>query len=111
MLLQTTISRAAPSDPALDQAQLYAEGLERVRKLSGRIWTDHNTHDPGITTLDLATYALTELAYRASFPLEDLLATATNNAKNIAQQFFTARQVLPNRPLTVADYRKLLIDM
>jgi hypothetical protein len=111
MLLQPTISRAAESDPALDQAQLYALGLDHVRRLSRTLWTDHNTHDPGITTLENATFALTDLAYRAQFPIEDLLASATDNAKNMAAQFFTARQVLPNRALTVADYRKLVIDL
>src|SRR5437773_1068335 len=111
MLLQPTISRAPESDPALDQAQLYALGLDHVRRLSRRLWTDHNTHDPGITALEYATYALTDLAYRGQFPLEDLLSTATDNAKNMAEQSFTPRQVLPNRALTVADYRKLVIDL
>src|SRR5205823_6660446 len=79
--------------------------------LSRRLWTDHNTHDPGITALENATYALTDLAYRARFPMEDLLATATDNAQSMAEQFFTARQALPNRALTLADYRKLIIDL
>ena len=28
-------------------------------------WTSHNTHDPGITVLELLSYALTELQYRS----------------------------------------------
>ena len=110
MLLKHTISRTPETDPALDQAQLYALGLDHVRRLSGVLWTDHNTHDPGITILELLCYALTDLAYRAQFPIEDLLATP-DNAAHMAEQFFTPRQVLPNRALTVTDYRKLLIDL
>ena len=73
MLLKPTLSTAPEADPALDQQQLFAIGLDHVRRLSRRLWTDHNIHDPGITTLELLAYALTDLAYRARFPLEDLL--------------------------------------
>src|SRR5690606_13404824 len=88
-----------------------AEGLDGIRRLSRRLWTDHNIHDPGITTLELACYALTELAYRAEFSVEDLLATSEDNAGNMARQFHTPRTILPNRPLTARDYRKLMIDL
>lgn len=111
MLLNNIISTVPETDPALDQQQLFAIGLDHIRRLSRGLWTDHNLHDPGITALEQATYALTELSYRAHFPIEDLLAASTDNAGNMAQQFFTPRQILPNRPLTVNDYRKLLIDM
>lgn len=110
MLLKQTISPVA-AEPALDQRQLYAQGLDFVRRYSRRQWTDHNTHDPGITILELLCYALTELTYRARLPLEDLLATSPDNAGNMAAQFYTAADVLPNRPLTTLDYRKLLIDL
>ncbi len=111
MLLIPTLSRTKETEPALDQRQLYAIGLDHVRRLSRRLWTDHNTHDPGITTLELLCYALTDLAYRAQFPVEDLLASGTDNAATMAGQFFTPRQILPNRALTRNDYRKLLIDL
>lgn len=106
-----TIAKAPPTDPALDQQELYNRGLEEVRTLARRLWTDHNVHDPGITILELACYALTDLSFRASLPMEDLLASAGDNAEEMKKQFFTARQILPGRPLTVADYRKLLIDL
>jgi hypothetical protein len=111
MLLSPTITAAPETEPALDQKQLYALGLDHVRRLSRRLWTDHNLHDPGITTLELLCYALTDLAYRSRFSVEDLLATSADNAANMAAQFFTPRQILPNRPLTERDYRKLLIDL
>ncbi|MES2208310.1 MAG: diguanylate cyclase [Pseudomonadota bacterium] len=110
-MLIPTLSRVPEADPALDQQQLYALGLDHIRRLSRRIWTDHNKHDPGITTLELLSYALTDLSYRAKFPLQDLLATETDNAQTMADQFFTPRQILPNRPLTAHDYRKILIDL
>jgi hypothetical protein len=114
MLLLSTIPKAPSADPGLDQQRLFAQGLEHVRTLTWRRWTDHNVHDPGITILELLSYALTDVAYRASFPVEDLLATSSDpvqNAAGMARQFFTAGQILPNRALTALDYRKLLIDL
>ena len=106
-----TIPKGPEPDPALDQALLFATGLEHIRALAGKLWTDHNTHDPGITTLELLAYALTDLGYRASFPVEDILASESDNLRSMQAQFFTARRILPNRALTQLDYRKLLIDL
>ena len=111
MLSQLTIPKEKSSEPALNQETLYAIGLGHVQRLASRIWTDYNVHDPGITTLELLCYAITDLGYRARFPVKDLLASETNNADEMKKQFFTARQILPNRPLTLLDYRKLLIDL
>ena len=111
MLQQPTISPLPTADPALDQRQLAAIGLAGVRRLSRRQWTDHNTHDPGITTLELLAYALTDLAYRSRFPIEDLLAAPENNAAEMAGLFASAGRLLPGQPVTEADYRKLLIDL
>lgn len=98
-------------ETALDHRRLNMIGLAHVQRLSRRIWTDYNVHDPGITILELLCYALTDLGYRASFPVQDLLASETDNAAAMRKQFFTARRILPNRALTLLDYRKLLIDI
>ena len=111
MLTQLTISKQTPAAIGLHQPGLYALGLKYVQALSRRVWTDYNLHDPGITILELLSYALTDLAYRTQFPMADLLASESDNADNMASQFFSARQILPNRALTAADYRKLLIDL
>jgi len=111
MLLQAKVSPLPPADPGLDQRQLASIGLDGVRRLSRRQWTDHNTHDPGITTLELLAYALTDLAYRTRFPIEDLLAAPENNAAEMAKLFASAGRILPCLPVTEADYRKLLIDL
>src|SRR5689334_15089239 len=111
MLNQLTISKTRPADPALDHEQLFALGLEHVRRLAGQLWSDHNAHDPGITTLELLCYALTDLAYRADHPIEDLLTGAGEGVDALRTQFFSARTILPARPLTELDYRKLLIDV
>ncbi|WP_317932309.1 hypothetical protein [Halioxenophilus sp. WMMB6] len=109
-LIEPVITREKESIE-LDIEQLYAGGLEIIRNLSSQVWTDYNVHDPGITLLEVLCYALTDLSYRAALPVADLLATEEDNASTMAEKFFTARQILPNRPVTELDYRKLLIDL
>ena len=50
------------------------EGIELVQALSANNWTDYNLHDPGVTILEQLCFALTELGYRAGFPVKDQLA-------------------------------------
>ena len=57
---------------------LQKNALETIRELSGQLWTDHAPHDPGITTLDILNYALSELDYQMSFPLEQYLTGSDN---------------------------------
>jgi len=107
MLTQLSIPKQRNSDSPPGYQDLYASGLRHIRELSHKIWTDYNVHDPGITILELLCYALTDLGYRASFPVKDLLADKDGTEPG---SFFTARQILPNHPLTLSDYRKLMID-
>ncbi len=100
-----------PLERALEQPQLYALGLDEIRRLAGEVWTDHNVHDPGVTALEIASYVTTDLSFRATMPLEDLLAVPGDNALNMREQFSSARTLLTNRPMTIRDYRKLLIDL
>jgi hypothetical protein len=101
----TRLAKERPLELGLDQPALYARGLDRLRAVVGDSWTDHNVHDPGITILELAAYALTDLTYRASIPLPNLIKTGD------AFGAWSAGKMLPNRPLTVLDYRKLMIDV
>ena len=101
-----TLALRYDAEPALDARGLFLAGLDHLRQLAGLGWTDHNLHDPGITILELLAYALTELSYRAQFPVADLVA-----GPGASGQFWRARDALPCEPLTAADYRRLLIDL
>ncbi|MBK7214285.1 MAG: diguanylate cyclase [Bacteroidales bacterium] len=108
-LSQLSIPRKSDRDPALDHRKLYEQGLSYAQELSRQIWTDYNVHDPGITILELLCYALTDLGYRASFPIRDLVSDPANPNKPRGL-FYTARSIFPNTALTNQDYRKLIID-
>ena len=87
---------------------LRKKGIEYIESLGSRFWTDYNTHDPGITILEVLCYAITDLGMRINLPIEDLLS---NISSPIDEQFFTASEILPTQAVTALDYRKILIDI
>lgn len=99
-----------PLDPGMDYTRLRDEGQQLIARLAGRVWTDYNVTDPGITLLESLCYVITDLSYRLGFDIQDLLV-ANPDSGSVGKQFFSAGEILSVNPLTVTDYRKLLIDM
>ena len=95
--------------PPLDYETLREAGIEHIQKLVGRLWTNHNPSDPGITILEQLCYAITDLSYRLEHPMEDLLATG--DGSDPYQSLFSPAQILTTQPITLKDWRKLLIDI
>ena len=94
----------------LDFEKLRSEGIDYLGRLSGKIWTDHNVHDPGITILEMLCYALIDLGYRTNLPEQDLF-TRDPNDSSPDNNFFTPAKILACNPLNITDFRKLLIDI
>ena len=105
----TFISKATPPSESMDYAALREEGLSYIQKIASGTWTDHNIHDPGITILENLAYAITDLGARANKNIEDLLVTKEQPTGE--KDFFHAEEILPSGSVTIADYRKLLIDL
>ena len=91
MISNFTIPTTAPSPEVLNYEFLRQEGLKYIEALSSSLWTDYNSHDPGITLLENLAYAITDLGYRISLPIEDLLS---DEKIGLAGQFFSAKQIL-----------------
>ncbi|MDI6401893.1 DUF1508 domain-containing protein [Balneolaceae bacterium ANBcel3] len=106
-----TISRKPDLTPAQNYEQLRKEGLAHIEKLSGNLWTDYNSHDPGITLLELLCYGITDLAWRTRHRVQNVLAEATGYETEKEKQFYTAREILATAPVTLNDYRKRIIDV
>ena len=116
-----TISKTRSSFPDyLDFFHLRKLGIEHIQELGSDIWTDYNLHDPGITILEVLCYALTDLGYRNNLDIKDLLTRSEEQkAKeeltvfNLPRDnnFFTAAEILSCNPVTITDFRKLLIDI
>jgi len=106
-----TISKKPPAHKSMDYEFLRKKGMKYISELSGKLWTDYNIHDPGITIMELLCYAISDLGYRTSLPIKDLLAAEKNNLRKMKRQFPTAKSILRNGPVTFNDYRKLLMDI
>jgi hypothetical protein len=107
-----TIQKNPVVEDSRNYELLRQRGLDYIQQLGSSLWTDYNIHDPGITILELLCYAITDLGYRTSFDIKDLIADKPNEISNPQRQaFYTAREILTVNPWTPADYRKLLIDI
>lgn len=106
-----------PKTPVLENSEDYTflrkEGMKYIEKLSRKLWTDYNSHDPGITIHELMCYAITDMGYRTSFSIPDLLADKADSKEDIStiRNFFTAKQILPVNPTTETDIRKIIMDV
>lgn len=99
-----------PLPDALNFEVLKRDGIKQLQALSGRVWTNYNESDPGITILDQLCYALTELGYCAEFPIADVL-TQVDGTIHFKDQFFEPQNILTSTPVTPDDYRKLVLDL
>ncbi|MFB6317231.1 hypothetical protein [Saccharicrinis sp. FJH54] len=108
---QTTIQKPVSTGDDLDYDFLRQKGLEYIESLAGQLWTDYNTHDPGITTLEMLCYAITDLGARIKMPLQNILAPQELTDQKLSDQFFRASEILPSDPVSEADYRRLFIDI
>lgn len=108
--LSKTIPKHYELKPAQDFYRLRREGIAFIEQMGSSLWTDYNIHDPGITILEALCYALTDIAYRAGWDINDLLTPEPNKPFS-KQAFFTAREILTVNPWTPDDFRRLLIDL
>lgn len=89
---------------------LRADGIRRVQALAGTRWTDYNLHDPGVTLLEAACFALTEGAYRVAFPVADHLSDEHDRIAWARHGMLLPQQAFPCRPTTATDLRRSLLD-
>jgi len=100
----------------LDFNNLRSAAITHLGNLTGKLWTDYNVHDPGITILEALCYALLDLDYRSKLPAADIFARVPAEASGAAEaaaddNFYSPAQILASNPLTIVDYRKLLSDI
>jgi hypothetical protein len=91
-------------------AALRGLGITRVQELAGNIWTDYNEHDPGVTVLEQICYALSDIAYRADFPVADFLVGPEGEIDWQRQSLLQSESAFPTRAATAFDYREVLLD-
>lgn len=98
-----------PLPDALNFEALKRQGIEQLKVLVGKVWSNYNESDPGVTILEQLCYALTELGYCTQFPIEDVL-TGRDGKIHYHDQFFEPQHILTCSPVTPDDYRRLVHD-
>jgi hypothetical protein len=106
-----TLSRSKNDHPGFHFDALFREGIRTAQTHSGRIWTDYNYHDPGVTILEYLVYALMDLAYRTNMPVEDLFFFGADDHDPVRENLLIPPEdIFPINPYTSFDYRRLIID-
>ena len=106
------VIRKNPSlQPSEDYEALRKAGIGYIEALGRALWTDYNTHDPGITLLEVLCYGITDLGYRTSHETRDLLTRDVKGVPTLIGNFHPAHEILTSGPITFLDLRKLLVDI
>ncbi len=101
-----TISKAPPPSDSMNYSLLVETAMDYIREWAGDTWTDHNVHDPGITTLELLSYALTELGFKGQLDIQQLFDPAVP-LEDMA--LYEPEKALVCNAITTTDFQKLLI--
>ena len=97
-------------DNNLDYEGLKKAGLDYIQKVSSKLWTDHNAHDPGITMLEQLCFGLVDLGFRTSFDIKELLTKEGTNVPATEKALYPAHEILSSAPITIEDYRKMILE-
>lgn len=88
---------------------LWSQVVDKITSLSGAVWTDTGDHDPGITLLQAITWNCSDLSYRTSLSLNDLLTE--EGQTTLFPKEFGPHNVLTCNTVTAEDYRKAIRDL
>ncbi len=109
--MEATIPKNIETRDDRDFSFLRNEGFRHIEEMSRKLWSDYNSHDPGITFLEVLCYAITDLGNRINLPIRDLITPPKVNHKPLNSYLPTAKKILTVKPVSEADYRKLFIDI
>lgn len=102
-------SEAEREDDPTSFGSLRKAAIEWSQAASWHGWTDYNLHDPGITVLEAACYALTEIGYRIDFKVADHLCDADGSIDSTRHGLFPPSAILPCAPTTSTDLTGTII--
>ncbi len=104
-----TLPEAIDAPNYLDYKSLVWEAIHAIEDAGGDKWSNYNDSDPGRTILDILCFALLDLGYKANFPIAHILSDKKGNVRT-KNSLYRASEILFTNPITLPDFRKLLID-
>lgn len=93
-----------------DFKTLQNEAIEGIQHLAGDLWTDYNTHDPGVTILENLIFAITDICYKLGFDVQDYLVDESGKLDHEHLGLYAPEKILTTNPVTIQDFRKVLFD-
>ncbi|MCL1123739.1 hypothetical protein [Shewanella surugensis] len=99
-----------PKEAGLSFDSLRQAGIAYAQSFSGEVWTDFNTHDPGVTILEQTCFALTELMYQTQFNVENYLVDHLDQLDLDRLALHSPQDIFPARPCTPTDYEAVILD-
>ncbi|WP_342323015.1 hypothetical protein AAEY27_00460 [Kosakonia sp. BYX6] len=93
----------------IDFDTLWQQVTESLDALCGDLWTDTTDHDPGVTLLQATTWNDSDIGYRLSLSLNDLLTEAGKST--LFPPDFGPQGTLCCNTVTAEDYRRAIRDI
>lgn len=105
---------------------LWAVAQNSLAVYAGQRWTAREDDDPGVTLLQAFTYGVSDISYRHTLPLTDLLTEQKTtptpgeddtpvihlaHPDSIFAHEFGPERALTSSPVTLADYRRAILDL
>ncbi|MBU3895415.1 hypothetical protein KH388_22240 [Serratia rubidaea] len=104
---------------------LWSTAQAALQVYAGQRWSARGDDDPGVTLLQALTYGVSDISYRYTLPLTDLLTeqAVPNPVDNESPRIhldhndgifaheFGPEQALTSSPVTLEDYRRALLDL
>lgn len=97
--------------PSIHYDQLWQQALSDLDCYAKGTWSDTADHDPGVTLLQGFSYAVSDLGYRHTLPLTDLLTPVQQSGEGLFPTSFGPDRTLTGSPVTVDDYRRAILDL
>ena len=90
---------------------LLAVAMEALDTYSIDSWSNRTENDSGLVLLQSIAYSISDLCYRHTLPLSDLLTTADQGEEGLFPLSFGPQTALTCTPVTENDYRRLLLNL
>ncbi|WP_144407605.1 hypothetical protein [Gynuella sunshinyii] len=107
----STLTDTELASQSQNSLYLKQQAVNLVQQVCQQNWTDHNTADPGITLLEVLSFAISDMCYRLEFSVPDLLAPDRARNDWEPDAFFLAPTILPSNLVTHTDIRQAIIDV
>ncbi|HEJ6984402.1 TPA: hypothetical protein SMF26_004504 [Serratia marcescens] len=115
----TPVSEAVQEQIHFDT--LWATTQSALALYAEQSWSARGEDDPGVTLLQALAYGVSDISYRHTLPLQDLLTEKNDDGRdpaisldhkgNLFAPEFGPEWALTSSPVTMEDYRRAILDL